>query len=320
MASWLILILALLCLIPDLPAVHWHAWPAWVGLLVGVLVALTLGNPQASRTRSWTSRLLAWSVMGLGAGMNLRTVAVVGLQGFGYTMIGISMTLGLGVLMGHWLKVRHNTSILVSVGTAICGGSAIAAAAPVLQADEEETSLALATVFLLNASALLVFPVIGHWLALGERPFGVWAALAIHDTSSVVGAASSYGTDALAVATTIKLARALWIVPLTLGLGVWVARREHRAAGHAKVKRPWFILGFLAAAALVTFFPALKPLGTLVSKAAVRMLVLTLFLLGLGLSRASVAKVGPRPFLQGVLLWIVVGSGTLGAILAGWIH
>lgn len=320
MATYLIPFLAVLCLLPDLPVIHWQAWPAWVGLTAGVTVTLLLGNPHAIRTRPLTPKLLAWSVVGLGAAMNLKTVALVGLHGFGYTMIGIASTLTLGTLLGHWLKVRGNTAILVSVGTAICGGSAIAAAAPVIHADEEETSVALATVFLLNAAALLIFPVIGHALQLGARSFGLWAALAIHDTSSVVGAASSYGGDALVVATTTKLARALWIVPLTLALGLWVARREHHEAGHVKAKRPWFILGFLAAAALVTFLPELQPAGAIVAKVAVRSLVLTLFLLGLGLSRASIAKVGARPFLQGILLWLLVGSGTLGAILMGWIH
>ena len=320
MAIYLIPLLGLLCLLPDLPFLHWHAWPAWVGLLAGVAVALALGNPHGQRTRPLVPKLLAWSVMGLGAAMNLKTVAVVGLQGFGYTMVGIAVALALGTWLGRSLRVPRNTAILVSVGTAICGGSAIAAAAPVLRAEEEEASVALATVFLLNAAALLIFPLIGHALHLSERAFGLWAALAIHDTSSVVGAASGYGADALVVATTTKLARALWIVPVTLALGLWVARREHREAGHAKAKRPWFILGFLAAAALVTYFPPLKPAGAIAAKLAVRALVLTLFLLGLGLTRASLAKVGAKPFLQGILLWLLVGSGTLGAILTGWIQ
>jgi uncharacterized integral membrane protein (TIGR00698 family) len=320
MAIYLIPLLGLLCLLPDVPLLHWHAWPSWLGLTLGVVVALVLGNPHAARTRLLTSRLLAWSVIGLGAAMNLQTVALVGLQGFGYTVVGIVLTLVFGALLGWGLKVPRNTALLVSIGTAICGGSAIAAAAPVIHADEEEISVSLATVFLLNASALLIFPFIGHTVALGERAFGLWAALAIHDTSSVVGAASAYGGDALVVATTTKLARALWIVPLTLILGAWIARREHRKAGHGKARRPWFILGFLAAAALVTYIPALKPAGALVAKAAGRTLVLTLFLLGLGLSRASIAKVGLRPFLHGICLWLLVGSGTLGAILAGWIR
>ncbi len=320
MVVGLILLLSVLCLLPDIPALHWHGWPAWVGLLAGVGVALTLGNPLAARTRALTPRLLAWSVVGLGAAMNLRTVAVVGLQGFGYTFAGITATLVLGWLLGRWLRVRRNTSALVSVGTAICGGSAIAAVAPVLHADDEETSLALATVFLLNAAALLVFPVIGHLVHLNEHAFGLWAALAIHDTSSVVGASASYGSEALVVATTTKLARALWIVPVTLGLGFWISRREHQVAARAKGKRPWFILGFLGAAALVTLLPVLKPAGHVVAECAKRALVLTLFLLGLGLSRESLARVGPRPLVQGLLLWVLVGGGTLAAILAGWIR
>lgn len=173
MATYLIPLLGLLCLLPDIPALHWHGWPAWAGLLAGVATALLFGNPHAGRTRPLTSQLLAWSVMGLGAAMNLETVARVGLQGFGYTMAGISLTLALGGLLGRWLKVGRNTAILVSVGTAICGGSAIAAAAPVIRADEEETSVSLATVFLLNAAALLIFPVIGHAFTLSERAFGL---------------------------------------------------------------------------------------------------------------------------------------------------
>lgn len=320
MARGLIPLLALLCLVPDLPALGWRGLPAWAGLVAGVLISLLAGNPYAARTRPLTARLLAVSVVGLGAAMNLKTVALVGVQGFGYTAVGITVALGLGLLLGRWLRVGASTSLLVSVGTAICGGSAIAAVAPVIHADEEDTSLALATVFLLNAAALLIFPAIGQALELGPRAFGLWAALAIHDTSSVVGATSAYGAEALVVGTTTKLARALWIVPVTLALGAWVARRAHAARGPVKAKRPWFILGFLAAAALVTYLPVLQPAGAVVAVAAKRSLVLTLFLLGLGLSREGLRRVGPRPLLQGVALWLLVGGGTLAAIRAGWIR
>jgi uncharacterized integral membrane protein (TIGR00698 family) len=319
MARFLIPLIALLCLLPDIPLVHYHAIPGWLGLIAGTGMALTLGNPHQAHTKPWTSRLLAWSVMGLGAAMNLKTVAVVGMHGFGYTLVGIASTLTMGFLFTRWIGVGRNTGILISVGTAICGGSAIAAAAPVLRAEDEDTSVALGTVFLLNASALLLFPFIGHALGMQERAFGLWSALAIHDTSSVVGAAASYGPDALTVAATTKLARALWIVPLTLGLGFWVMRKgEH--VGSVKAKRPWFILGFLGAAALVTFLPALKPAGLLVSALAKRSLVLTLFLLGLGISRQALRKVGLKPFLLGLLLWFVVGGGTLAALQLGWIR
>jgi uncharacterized integral membrane protein (TIGR00698 family) len=320
MVKALITVLAVLCLVPSLPALGWHAVPTWSALLAGVAVTLVLGNPWASRTKGLTPQLLSLSVMGLGAAMNLRTVAVVGLQGLGYTLVGISATLALGALLGGFLHVRRATGTLVSVGTAICGGSAIAAAAPVIGADAEETSAALGIVFLLNATALLLFPAIGHHFYLTQHAFGLWAALAIHDTSSVVGAAATYGPDALVVATTTKLVRALWIVPVTLALGAWVAHPAVESTGKPTAKRPWFILGFLAAAALVSFVPALQPAGKLVAALAQRLLVLTLFLLGLGLSRAALARVGARPFLMGVALWVLVASGTLAALLLGWIR
>ncbi|MFN8011188.1 MAG: putative sulfate exporter family transporter [Holophagaceae bacterium] len=300
----------------------WPAVPSWAALLAGILLALALGNPYAARTRTLTPRLLSLSVVGLGAGMDLVKVAKAGLAGFAYTAAGLALALALGWALGRALKVARDTSVLLSVGTAICGGSAIAAVAPVIRAKDEEVSLALATVFLLNATALVVFPVIGHGLHLAERPFGLWAALAIHDTSSVVGAASGYGPEALLVATTTKLARALWIVPVAFGIGL-LHTRLHRfegEAGHAKARRPWFILGFLAMAALVTFVPALRPAGAWVNAAAKRALVLTLFLLGCGLSREALKRVGPRPFIQGLLLWICVGAGSLGAIRLGWIR
>jgi uncharacterized integral membrane protein (TIGR00698 family) len=319
MAKPLICLLGLFCLLPSLEALGWHAVPTWAALLAGMAVALALENPWAARTRTWTPRLLALSVMGLGAAMNLRTVAVVGLQGFGYTLVGITCTLGLGILLGRALSVRRATGTLVSVGTAICGGSAIAAAAPVIGADDEETSAALAIVFLLNAAALALFPSIGHHVGLSQRAFGLWAALAIHDTSSVVGASATYGPEALVVATTTKLVRALWIVPVTLGLGL--VRARPRTEGEAeRPKRPWFILGFLLAAALVTFFPVLQPAGRVLAAAAQRLLVLTLFLLGLGLSRDAVARVGARPLLLGVVLWLLVAGATLAALLLGWVR
>jgi len=320
MSRALILLLGALCLVPPVPALGWRAIPTWAALLAGVAVALTLRNPWSARTKPLTPQLLAVSVVGLGAAMNLRTVAAVGLQGFGYTLVGIASTLVLGAIIARALAVRRLTGILVSVGTAICGGSAIAAAAPVIGATDEDTSASLGIVFLLNATALLVFPPVGHILGLSQHAFGLWAALAIHDTSSVVGASATYGPEALVVATTTKLARALWIVPVTLVLGAVIARERHGHAVKAKVKRPWFILGFLLAAAAVTYVPALRPAGRLVATVAQRTLVLTLFLLGLGLSREAVARVGARPFVLGVTLWVIVGSATLGAVLAGWIR
>lgn len=297
-------------------------WPkvsAGAALVLGIAVALTAGNPYQAQTKTYSSTLLAWSVMGLGAGMNLITVAKVGAAGFGYTIVGISATLTLGLLLARLLEVERHVGLLVSVGTAICGGSAIAAAAAAIKAKPHQISVALVTVFCLNAVALLIFPPLGHHFGLSERSFGLWSALAIHDTSSVVGSALQYGPSALEVATTVKLARALWIVPVTLALGLFWPH-AHGAEGAAKAKRPWFILGFLAAAALVTCVPALQAAGKHLAFAAQRALVVTLFLIGAGLSREALKDVGWRPFAQGILLWLIVGSGTLGAILAGLVR
>jgi uncharacterized integral membrane protein (TIGR00698 family) len=289
-----------------------------IALLVGMAIALTLGNPYPLTTARFVTPLLQTSVIGLGAGMNLIEVGRVGMHGFLYTVVGITLTLSTGLILGWLIRTERDTSLLITVGTAICGGSAIAAVAPAIRAKNHDVSVALATVFFLNAVALLVFPPIGHHLGLGQMQFGVWSALAIHDTSSVVGAAMQYGARALEIATTIKLTRALWIVPVTLAIGmVW--NRGGTVAGKTKPKRPWFILGFLVAAALVTWVPALRASGHIVFLSAQRLLVVTLFLVGSGLSRQALKAVGRRPIIQGFLLWVVMGAGTLGAILLGWI-
>jgi uncharacterized integral membrane protein (TIGR00698 family) len=289
-----------------------------IALMLGIAVALTMGNPFPHTTARIVSPLLQVSVIGLGAGMNLVEVGHAGVHGFFYTVIGISLTMTLGLVLGRGIGTERDTSLLVTVGTAICGGSAIAAVAPAIHAKSHEVSVALATVFFLNAVALLIFPWIGHHLGLSQVQFGIWSALAIHDTSSVVGAALQYGARALEIATTIKLTRALWIVPVTLAIGMlWNRGKEQAPAG--KAKRPWFILGFLAAAALVTWLPTLKPSGHLVFVGAQRSLVVTLFLIGSGLSREALQIVGRRPLIQGFLLWILMGTGTLAAILVGWI-
>ena len=308
-AAWLLVLGGLLALAPFTPAA--------AALVGGALLALTLGNPLQGRTRAWSQRLLPLSVVGLGADMNLRMVAKAGLHGLGYTALSLVIVLALGWWLARLLKVERDAGLLISVGTAICGGSAIAAVAPVLRAKEHEITVALATVFLLNAAALVLFPTIGHAFGLSQEAFGLWSALAIHDTSSVVGAGLAYGPRALEVATTVKLARALWIVPLTLAIGWLVARRGETAPDAPPLKKPWFIGGFLVMAALVTFVPALQGPGHLVAIAARRMLVLTLFLIGAGLSREALRRVGLRPLLQGLLLWLIVGSLGLGAVKLG---
>jgi uncharacterized integral membrane protein (TIGR00698 family) len=289
-----------------------------IALMLGICLAVTLGNPYQASTARIITPLLQISVIGLGAGMNLVEVGHAGVHGFFYTVIGISMTITIGLALGRLIGTERDTSLLVTVGTAICGGSAIAAIAPAIRAKSHEVSVALATVFFLNAVALLIFPWIGHHFSLSQVQFGTLSALAIHDTSSVVGAAMQYGARALEIATTIKLTRALWIVPVTLAVGMMWNRGKVDAPTE-KAQRPWFILGFLAAAALVTWVPTLKPAGHLVFVGAQRALVVTLFLIGAGLSRTALQMVGRRPLIQGFVLWILMGTGTLGAILLGWV-
>lgn len=288
-------------------------------LLLGILLGVTIGNPFITHTRHLTHKLLSFSVIGLGAGMNLLTVMEAGAKGFGYTLISIAVTLGLGLLFGRLLKTGKDTSLLITVGTAICGGSAIAAIAPVIRAKPHEISISLAVIFTLNTVALFLFPAIGHMLQLTETQFGLWSALAIHDTSSVVGAGLKYGPQALEIGTTVKLARALWIIPLVLAIPyIYKAEAAEMApAESVKRKYPWFILGFLAMAAPVTFVPGLAEPGHIVEAVARRLLVLTLFLIGTNLTREALRQVGLRPLCQGIGLWIVIASGSLVAITLG---
>ena len=273
-------------------------------LLLGIIISLTLGNPWPKQTAKVSKKLLQLAVVGLGFGLSLGEVWTTGRESIVYTFVGICFTLTVGMLLGRLLKVDGQTSALVSFGTAICGGSAIAAMAPVLKAKDAEIAVSLATVFTLNAVALLLFPLIGHQLHLSQTIFGTWAGMAIHDTSSVVGAASVYGAKALAVGTTVKLSRALWITPFVL-----VTAWRNKATG--KNAFPWFILGFIIAATISTLVPQGAPAWHAVARVARQALVVTLFLIGAGLSRELLRKVGVRPLLQGVLLWLIVGSLTL---------
>lgn len=291
-----------------------------LALAVGVGFGLLVTHPFPAGTRSAAKLLLQLSVVALGFAMDLAEVLRVGRSGFLYTLAGITFALGLGALLGRLLGVRAKVAYLISVGTAICGGSAIAAVGPTIDASGEELSVSIGTVFLLNALGLLIFPPIGHALGLTEPQFGLWAALAIHDTSSVVGAGARFGAVALAVATTVKLARALWIVPLTLATAAVRARRDRtHAAAAARVAWPWFILGFLGAAVLATYVPAGAPVYRWLLHGGHVGLTATLFLIGTGISRASLRAVGARPLLQGVLLWLVVATVTVLVIRAGWI-
>jgi uncharacterized integral membrane protein (TIGR00698 family) len=281
-----------------------------LALAAGLLLALTLGNPFPGGSARWSRRLLQASVIGLGFGLDLPAVWQAGRLGFGFTVATIFGTLAVGWLVGRMLRVEREASLLISTGTAICGGSAIAAVGAVLDADARAMSVALGTVFVLNAVTLFVFPPLGLALGLTQQEFGLWSAIAIHDTSSVVGAAARYGDEALALATTVKLSRALWIVPLAMGLAL------RRGGGVGRVRIPWFILLFLAAAALRTLWPAGEAAYSVAREAAVRGLTLTLFLIGAGMTRNDLRESGLRPLVQGVVLWAAISVGGFLAVVA----
>jgi uncharacterized integral membrane protein (TIGR00698 family) len=283
-----------------------------LALLAGLAYGLTFVHPYHVDAKRLSKLLLQASVVGLGFGMDLNQIVRVGRSGFLYTACSISFALLLGWGLGRLLHVEKTASFLISTGTAICGGSAIAAIAPILNAGEEAIAVSLGTVFVLNSVALLTFPAIGTALHLTQTQFGLWAALAIHDTSSVVGASAKYGVLALAVGTTVKLARALWIVPLSIGTAL--ARKSK-----ARIHWPWFILFFCLAAVANTYIPLGQPVYPELKRLGVIGLTVTLFLIGTGLSVKTLREVGVRPLVQGVLLWIVVAAGSLALIRCGWI-
>jgi uncharacterized integral membrane protein (TIGR00698 family) len=280
-----------------------------IALALGLALALTLGHPYPARNSKATKLLLQISVVLLGFGMNLQKVIEAGRTGILFTIVTIIGTLLLGFLLGRALGISRTTAHLISSGTAICGGSAIAAVGPVVNASDEEMSVSLGTVFILNSIALFAFPMIGHRLGLTQPQFGVWAAIAIHDTSSVVGAAAKYGADALQIATTIKLTRALWIVPLTLATAFFFKRTS------AKIAIPWFILWFVVASVIRTYVAAPAEVWSTLTMLARIGLTITLFLIGAGLSRKSIAAVGARPLILGVVLWIVISCVSLFAVI-----
>lgn len=289
-----------------------------LALALGVLFGLAFKHPYAAEARSVSKVLLQASVVALGFAMDLPQVLRAGASGFVYTLLGIVFALAMGTWLGRMLRVPGKSSFLISAGTAICGGSAIAAVGPVIDASGEEMSVSIGTVFILNAVGLFVFPMIGSALRLTEPEFGLWAALAIHDTSSVVGAGAKYGALALAIATTVKLVRALWIVPLTLATAAWQQHRDHRPH-KAAIQWPWFILFFLLAAVCNSYLAAGASAYPWLARAGRLGLALTLFLIGTGITRESLKRVGIRPLVQGIVLWIIVGAVSLLLIRAGWI-
>jgi uncharacterized integral membrane protein (TIGR00698 family) len=285
-----------------------------IALALGLILAFTLGNPFPAETKKATKYLLQASVVLLGFGMNLSSVIKAGRDGVLFTIATIFGTLILGFLIGKFLNVNRNISALVSSGTAICGGSAIAAVAPAIDADADEISVSFGTIFILNSVALFVFPLIGHALNLTENQFGVWSAIAIHDTSSVVGAAARYGDEALKIATTVKLTRALWIAPITLVFAYLY--RSKNSGKKTKIAVPWFIFLFLLATVVRTYTPPEVPPSVFDSivNLAKAGLTVTLFLIGASLSPETLRKVGAKPLVQGVILWIVISIVSLCAV------
>lgn len=310
----IIVIVAAVCLfgsyIPGLQFLSVWCTPP-VMLFLGLAYALLCGQGYPIANKRMSKVLLQYSVVGLGFGMNLHESLASGSEGMLFTIISVFGTLLIGMLIGRkLLKVDKETSYLISSGTAICGGSAIAAVGPVIKAKPANMSVALAVVFVLNAIALFIFPSIGHWLDLSQQEFGTWAAIAIHDTSSVVGAGSAYGEEALAVATTIKLTRALWIIPLALATSFVFKSKD------SKITFPWFILYFIIAILLNTFvLDGIPEFGVVVSGLARKCLTLTMFFIGASLSTDVLRSVGIKPLIQGVLLWVVISIGSLLYIL-----
>ncbi len=294
------IVLVFLCLTP------WITAP--LALLMGLVVAQFIGHPFLHLNQKATHMLLQVSVVGLGFGMNMHNALRAGRQGILFTIISIFGTLTMGLLLGRIFRIDKKTSMLVSSGTAICGGSAIASISPVIRAEQKQISVALGTVFILNSIALFVFPLIGQYFHLSETQFGLWCAIAIHDTSSVVGAASKYGPAALEIATTVKLARALWIIPISI-LAALMFRNKS-----ANIKIPWFIGLFILAVITNTYVPAVRVAAPMLVAIAKTGLTLTLFLVGAGLSGNVLKAVGFKPMLQGVILWVFISATALWAV------
>lgn len=280
-----------------------------IALFLGLLFAFVADHPFPKFSKKSSKYLLQFSVVGLGFGMNLHESLQTSKDGMIFTVFSVVAVMLLGIFLGKKMMINKKTSYLISSGTAICGGSAIAAVAPVVKADDHEISISLGTIFILNAIALFIFPPIGHLLQLTQEQFGMWAAIAIHDTSSVVGAGAAYGEKALEIATMVKLTRALWIIPLTF-VTMFIFRQKD-----AKISIPWFILLFVLAMVVNTFFDFSETLSNSIVWLAKKGMTITLFLIGSGLSATVIKQVGIKPIIQGVALWIFIAVISLGVIL-----
>lgn len=281
-------------------------------LVLGAIFAITLGNPFSELSQQASKVMLKLAVVGLGFAVDFNEVIEVGRSSLVLTIVSITAIIGFGEILTQVFKLNRNTGVLISFGTAICGGSAIAAMAPVIKAKDHEVAVALGIVFLLNGVGLLLFPAIGHYFEFTQQQFGLWAALAIHDTSSVVGASATYGAVALSIATTVKLTRAMWIIPYTAVAGVFMRSDE-------KASIPLFIVGFLLAALINTYMPSFSSTWELINSAAKQLLVVTLFLIGSGLSLSVLKQAGIKPFLMAITLWVIVSSTILLLIIDGFI-
>ena len=297
--KYLYYIVAILCLFPFVSAP--------MALFCGILFSL-LKIEKPFQFKKYSSPILQYSVVLMGFGMNLQQVIEVSSKGIILTACSVLLVFLLGVFLGKILKVERNTTFLISSGTAICGGSAIAAVSPIVGAKDSQISFSLTVVFVLNAIALFIFPFIGHYFNMSQESFGYWSAIAIHDTSSVVGAGAEYGKEALQVAATVKLARTLWIIPLSF-LVLLLNRKNNQGKG--KIKIPWFILYFVIAILIAGFIPVLQPAYSVLSYIGKRGMVLALFMIGSGFNFADFKTVGVRPFLLGVFLWIIISVSTL---------
>lgn len=281
-----------------------------IALFGGIAYSLIFKNPYPKQAKRISKYLLQVAVVGLGFGMNLHKSLEAGREGLLFTLVSVVGVMALGYYLGRKMKLTSGMSYLISSGTAICGGSAIAAIAPVVGADEHETSMSLAVIFTLNAIALFLFPPIGHALDLSQQQFGLWSAIAIHDTSSVVGAGAIYGQQALTTATTVKLTRALWIIPLSFVSSFLFSRKENK-----RISIPWFILLFIVAMVLNTYIPIPETLLRGISTLSYILLSATLFLIGSTLSVAAIKSVGIKPILLGVALWVFISVITLIVVL-----
>lgn len=282
-----------------------------LALFAGLVFAMIFPMPFPKFNKKGSKYLLQTSVVGLGFGMNVTTALKSGAEGMLFTVVSVIGVMAFGVLLGYWMHLNRKTSYLIASGTAICGGSAIAAVGPVLKADDHEMAVSLGVIFILNAIALFIFPPIGHYFNMGQAQFGTWAAIAIHDTSSVVGAGDAYGPEACQIATLIKCTRALWIIPLAF-VTMFIFRDK---SSGSKIAIPWFIFLFVLAMIANTYCGIPEGVSNVLVTIAKRALVVTLFLIGAGLSIGMIKKVGVRPLLLAVLLWIIIGVSSFFVVM-----